>query len=212
MTHHEVCKASYFPFIVKVLDYIRAQPHLFETIKNVNKIMRERFGITKEGHTLAKHLGVSVIDTFQIIDMFLQDFANNPKPILDVKDPRDKILLKKFMTLNSWLIGVQGYFGYQNMAATPYLQKIKENVLAKAAAYRDGTLETSKLKFFLISAHDITIQNALPDFLSNLCYEKYLNDPKFLDADYDPEIDCRHSAPLASKLVYELVESNFFSL
>jgi hypothetical protein len=98
------------------------------------------------------------------------------------------------------------------MAATPYLQKIKENLLAKAAAYKDGTLETSKLKFFLISAHDITITNALPDFMSNLCYEKFLNDPKFLDADYDPEIDCRQSPPLASKLVYELVESNFFCL
>lgn len=62
------------------------------------------------------------------------------------------------------------------------------------------------MKFFLISAHDMTIQNALPHFLSNLCYEKFLNDPKFWDADYDPEVDCRPSPPLASKLVYELVE------
>ena len=58
----------------------------------------------------------------------------------------------------------------------------------------------------------MTIQNALPHFLSNLCYEKFLNDPKFWDADYDPEVDCRPSPPLASKLVYELVESKFFPL
>lgn len=53
--------------------------------------------------------------------MFLQDMANNPKPILDVKDPRDKILMKKLTMLNSFILGVGGYFGYHKMAASPYL-------------------------------------------------------------------------------------------
>lgn len=143
-----------------------------------------------------------MMDAFLIADFFISDVAISDKPLLEIDDPTDKVLYNKLQKIYTFAM-TKYYYNDTHLKTTifGFMTYLKVQQKKIADAYKSDLLEKDYLKYILLSAHDSTI---LTVFLARGIWNKYCYDLEFLDG--KAVEDCYLYPPLASSLIFELVD------